>query len=233
MHLLEEPRHEDLFEIYENGPDVYVDHDKKDNDSAHPAALSPWKRFLDIAIALISLLFMLPTMLLAAFFIAATSRGPIFFRQTRTGHNGREFQILKFRSMYVMENGGEIRHATRGDKRVTPVGAILRATSVDELPQLINVLRGEMSLVGPRPHAISHDRLYGDLITEYSRRFAVKPGITGLAQVRGFRGDICDLSFMERRVQADCEYIERWTLRSDLAILLRTLPCLVRDRNAY
>jgi putative colanic acid biosynthesis UDP-glucose lipid carrier transferase len=233
MHLLEEPRHDDLLEIYESGQDFEVDHKNIEDDYAHPAALSPGKRSLDIAIAIVSLLFMLPTMLIAAFFIVTTSRGPIFFRQTRTGHNGREFQILKFRSMYVTENSGEIRHATRGDKRVTPVGAILRATSIDELPQLINVLRGEMSLVGPRPHAISHDRLYGDLIREYSKRFAVKPGITGLAQVRGYRGDICDLSFMERRVQADCEYIERWTLRSDVAILLRTLPCLVRDRNAY
>ena len=198
-----------------------------------PAALSKSKRMLDISVALSLLLLLIPSFCIIAALVYFTSPGPVFFRQRRTGLYGRPFQVLKFRSMYVMEDDAKVAHATRNDPRITRVGTWLRATSLDELPQLINVLRGDMSLVGPRPHAIAHDRFYGGLLETYSHRFAVRPGITGLAQVRGLRGEIHSLSCMRRRVMADCEYIQRWSLSGDIAILLRTLPCLVKDRNAY
>jgi len=197
------------------------------------AAASRPKRGLDFAVALVALVVTIPILIIAAILVRLGSDGPVLFKQTRTGLHGMPFQILKFRTMYVTEDGEAIRHATRRDSRVTPVGAILRATSIDELPQLINVLLGDMSLVGPRPHAVAHDRLYGKLLQDYAKRFAVKPGITGLAQVRGLRGEIHGLSCMERRIRADCEYIERWSLGSDIGILCRTLPLMVRDSRAY
>jgi len=198
-----------------------------------PAALSKSKRALDVCVALSLIVLLAPAFCIVAALVYFTCPGPVFFRQRRTGLYGKPFQVLKFRSMYVMEDGGTVAHATRNDARITPVGAWLRATSIDELPQLFNVLRGDMSLVGPRPHAIAHDRLYGELLEIYPRRFAVRPGITGLAQVRGLRGEIHSLSCMRRRVMADCEYIQRWSLTGDIVILLRTLPCIVKDRNAY
>ncbi|MDH7639185.1 sugar transferase [Sphingomonas oryzagri] len=223
----------------ENNPDAYDTvliqalPPSRWDECAAAAAVSPLKRGLDFAIALAALLVALPILAVAAILIRASSDGPILFRQTRTGLHGTPFQILKFRTMYVTEDGDAIRHATRRDSRVTPVGAFLRATSIDELPQLINVLLGDMSLVGPRPHAVAHDRLYGTLLQDYARRFAVKPGITGLAQIRGLRGEIHGLSCMERRVRADCEYIERWSVGADIGILCRTLPLMVRDTHAY
>jgi len=202
-------------------------------DDRATAAVSRLKRVLDFVIALFALVATMPILVIAAILVRCSSEGSVLFRQTRTGLHGRPFQILKFRTMYVTEDGDAIRHATRRDSRVTPIGAFLRATSVDELPQLINVLLGDMSLVGPRPHAVAHDRLYGKLLQDYAKRFAVKPGITGLAQVRGLRGEIHGLSCMERRVRADCEYIERWSLGADISILCRTLPLMVRDSRAY
>jgi putative colanic acid biosysnthesis UDP-glucose lipid carrier transferase len=199
----------------------------------HAAVISMTKRGFDIVVAGIALFILLPGLVIVAVLVRFSSPGPIFFRQQRTGYNGEPFNVLKFRTMYLNDDKGFIQHATKRDKRVTPIGGFLRATSIDELPQLINVLLGDMSLVGPRPHALPHDRHYGELIATYSKRFAVRPGITGLAQVRGLRGEIHDLSYMERRVAADCEYIESWTLMSDLQILLRTVPRLVRDPNAY
>ncbi len=198
----------------------------------HPANARS-KRALDIAVALLLVLLLLPVLLLVALLVATSSAGPVLFRQRRTGLNGRAFHVLKFRTMYVTEDGDGIRHATRRDARVTRIGAILRATSVDELPQLLNVLRGDMSLVGPRPHALAHDRHYGALVANYTVRFTVRPGMTGLAQVRGLRGEIHQLSCMERRILADCEYIARWSLAFDLAILLQTIPRMVRDSKAY
>ena len=141
--------------------------------------------------------------------------------------------IYKFRTMHVLEDGHNVRHASRDDPRVTRIGALFRQTSIDELPQLFNVLRGEMSLVGPRPHALAHDVLYSRLIPHYHRRFATKPGMTGLAQLRGFRGEIHSIACMRGRVDADCEYIERWSLRRDLGIMLRTVPLIVNDKRAY
>jgi putative colanic acid biosynthesis UDP-glucose lipid carrier transferase len=202
-------------------------------DEDATAAMSRTKRGLDFTIALLALLIALPTLMIVAILVRLSSDGPVFFKQQRTGLHGIPFQILKFRTMYVTEDGDVIRHAMRRDPRVTPVGAFLRATSIDELPQLINVLLGDMSLVGPRPHAVAHDRLYGSLLSDYARRFAVRPGITGLAQVRGLRGEIHSLTCMERRVRADCEYIERWSLAADLGILCRTVPLMVSDGRAY
>ena len=138
------------------------------------------------------------------------SHGPAF-RQHRKGFNGRPFAIYKFRTMTVCENGASIRQAQANDKRITPLGALLRSTSIDELPQLINVVRGEMSLVGPRPHAIAHDDEYSKLIANYAYRHHVKPGITGLAQVKGFRGETAELELMERRVDHDLWYIN-WSM---------------------
>jgi putative colanic acid biosynthesis UDP-glucose lipid carrier transferase len=202
-------------------------------DEAATAAVSRAKRGVDFTIALIALAIALPTLIVVAILVRLSSDGPILFRQRRTGLHGVPFQILKFRTMYVTEDGDVIRHTMRRDPRVTPVGTFLRATSIDELPQLINVLLGDMSLVGPRPHAVAHDRLYGGLLNDYAKRFAVRPGITGLAQVRGLRGEIHGLACMESRVRADCEYIERWTLTSDIGILCRTMPLMVRDGRAY
>jgi putative colanic acid biosynthesis UDP-glucose lipid carrier transferase len=196
-------------------------------------AYSRLKRALDIVASLLALLLFLPIFAVAAFLVRATSPGPIIFRQHRTGLGGQPFELLKFRTMHVTEDGEQIRHAMRGDRRVTRIGAILRATSVDELPQLINVLRGDMSLVGPRPHALAHDRHYGALIHGYAKRFMVKPGMTGLAQIRGLRGEIHELYSMERRVRADREYIASWSLACDLRIILLTLPRMLGDSHAY
>jgi putative colanic acid biosynthesis UDP-glucose lipid carrier transferase len=198
-----------------------------------PAACSRTKRALDIAASLLLCALLFPSLLLIALAVRSTSPGPIFFRQSRTGLNGRVFQVWKFRTMYVVEDGDGIAHATRNDARVTPLGALLRSTSIDELPQLLNVLVGDMSLVGPRPHAVAHDQRYGRLIGDYGKRFGVKPGMTGLAQIRGLRGEIHDLSCMVARVRADCEYIERWSLLFDVWIILQTIPRMIRDRNAY
>lgn len=198
----------------------------------HPATARS-KRLLDIHVAAILIVLVLPAMAMVALLVAMTSSGPVLFRQRRTGLNGQPFHVLKFRTMYVTEDGDAVRHATRRDARVTAIGALLRATSIDELPQLFNVLRGDMSLVGPRPHALAHDRHYGELLDNYTLRFAVRPGITGLAQVRGLRGEIHQLSCMERRIHADCEYIERWSLAFDLVIILQTIPRMLRDPKAY
>ena len=199
---------------------------------ARPAR-SRLKRAVDIVASLIALLLFLPIFAFAALMIRATSPGPIIFRQHRTGLGGQPFELLKFRTMRVTEDGERIRHARKGDSRVTRIGAFLRATSIDELPQLINVLRGDMSLVGPRPHALAHDRHYGALIHGYAKRFMVKPGITGLAQIRGLRGEIHELYSMERRVRADREYIASWSLGCDLRIILLTLPRMLGDPHAY
>ena len=191
------------------------------------------KRLFDIATAGSILLFLLPAFCLIALAIALDSKGPIFFRQRRTGLHGQPFTIYKFRSMKVLEDGADIRHATRDDDRVTRVGGFLRETSLDELPQLLNVLKGDMAMVGPRPHALAHDRHYGTLLPAYGGRFAVRPGLTGLAQIRGLRGEIRQLSCMADRVQADVEYAANWSFRHDLWIVMMTVPLLLKRVNAY
>jgi putative colanic acid biosynthesis UDP-glucose lipid carrier transferase len=203
--------------------------------AAAPArvAVSRAKRLLDVMGALLALILFLPLMLTIAGLISVESGGPVIFRQRRTGHQGRVFTILKFRTMTVAEDCGDVRQATRNDARVTPLGAVLRKLSFDELPQIINVLRGDMSLVGPRPHALAHDDHYGSLIPGYCDRFRAKPGLTGLAQVNGLRGEIDQPDAMDRRVAADNAYIETWSLRLDLAILARTAAVIFRDPRAY
>lgn len=191
------------------------------------------KRLFDILIAGLALAILSPLLLIVALAIVLECPGPVLFRQRRTGLNGKVFTILKFRSMNVLEDGERVLHARKDDARVTRVGAVIRATSLDELPQLLNVIRGDMSLVGPRPHALAHDLYYGGLLPHYAERFAVRPGLTGLAQVAGLRGEIHQLSCMARRVEADCDYASGWSFRDDLLILARTVPLLVRRTNAY
>jgi exopolysaccharide biosynthesis polyprenyl glycosylphosphotransferase len=174
-----------------------------------------------------------PLLLLASVAIKLDSAGPILFRQSRKGFNGKDFKIYKFRSMTVLEDGQTICQARRGDHRITRVGRILRTSSVDELPQLFNVLRGEMSLVGPRPHAIAHDNEYTETIANYAFRHHVKPGITGWAQVHGFRGETAKLDLMKKRVELDIWYINNWSLWLDLWIILLTCFEVTRGRNAY
>ncbi len=182
------------------------------------------KNLLDRVFASLILISVSPIMLVTALAVKLTSEGPVFFRQKRTGWNGDIFEIVKFRSMQInQEKAGKITQATRDDSRITPVGRLIRRTSIDELPQLFNVLNGTMSLVGPRPHAISHDNDYSQRIKHYFARMRIKPGITGLAQVRGFRGETAQLEEMRNRVESDLEYINTWTIGLDLIILFRTV----------
>lgn len=191
------------------------------------------KRLLDITVASAALLVLLPVLAAACVGIALESGRPIIFRQNRRGVCGRPFTILKFRTMSVQENGDKIVQACRNDPRVTKLGAILRRTSIDELPQLLNVIRGDMSIVGPRPHALAHDAYYGVLIRDYSRRHNVKPGLTGWAQVNGFRGETRDLHAMSERVRHDIWYIENWSIGLDIRIIARTAGCVLFQKQAY
>jgi lipopolysaccharide/colanic/teichoic acid biosynthesis glycosyltransferase len=196
-------------------------------------AKSRLKRALDLSVALIAVLLLLPLLILVAVAIRLESSGPILFRQRRTGLAGREITVLKFRTMKVMEDGEAIVQASRGDSRVTRVGYVLRRSSIDELPQLINVLRGNMSLVGPRPHAIAHDTFYQSQIRTYSQRFRAKPGITGLAQVNGLRGECVTVEAMERRVERDLQYINEWSIGRDLLIMVKTIAVVPFQVTAY
>jgi len=196
-------------------------------------AVDPGKRFIDVTVAGLALIFFAPVLLLAALWIKLESPGPVLFRQTRGGLNGRTFTIYKLRSMRCEENGDKVTQARRDDDRITKSGKLLRTTSIDELPQLLNVLKGDMSLVGPRPHAMAHDAYYGALISTYNMRFQAKPGLTGLAQIRGLRGGTTDVEDMAARIKADIAYIDGWSLMSDIRILLLTVPHLLMAENAY
>jgi undecaprenyl-phosphate galactose phosphotransferase/putative colanic acid biosynthesis UDP-glucose lipid carrier transferase len=182
-----------------------------------------FKRCFDAAAAASALLLVSPLMLLTALLIKLDSHGPVLFFQNRNGFNGRSFRIVKFRTMHVLEDGNSIRQATRADPRVTKLGRWLRRTNIDELPQLFNVLSGDMSLVGPRPHAIAHDSEYEKLIANYAFRNHVKPGITGWAQVNGYRGETPTTDLMAKRVELDLWYINNWSMWLDIAVLFRTL----------
>lgn len=175
----------------------------------------------------------LPLFAVVALAIKATSKGPVFFIQRRHGLNHKVINVYKFRTMRTMENGSDVRQASRDDSRVTSVGWFLRRTSLDELPQVINVLKGEMSLVGPRPHAVVHNEEYGDRLERYSNRHQVKPGITGWAQVNGFRGETKDHDLMKMRVMHDLYYITHWSFWFDLKIMLMTPIYGLINRNAY
>lgn len=191
------------------------------------------KRSIDIGIASIALLFAAPFLAIVAVAIKIDSSGPVFFRQRRNGCRGRQFRIVKFRTMTVMEDGDVVPQAARDDRRVTRVGRLLRKSSIDELPQLWNVLRGDMSLVGPRPHAVAHDDLYAKLIENYELRQHVKPGITGWAQVNGLRGETPTVDLMYRRIEFDLWYAANCSLALDLLILARTPFALMRQDLAY
>ena len=191
------------------------------------------KRLTDIALSVMILLLFLPLLLLIAIMVKASSPGPIIFKQRRYGLDGREIAVYKFRTMSVTEDGAEIRQASKTDNRITRIGGILRRTSMDELPQLINVLQGRMSLVGPRPHAVAHNEEYRKLIKGYLVRHKVLPGITGLAQVNGCRGETSQLEEMEARVNYDLDYLRRWTPMLDIKIILLTAVKIFRDDKAY
>jgi putative colanic acid biosynthesis UDP-glucose lipid carrier transferase len=191
------------------------------------------KRVIDLVVGSVLLACASIPMLLIAAAIKLTSPGPAIFKQKRYGLDGRPIEVWKFRSMRVCENGPVVTQATKHDPRVTPLGAILRKTSLDELPQLINVLQGTMSLVGPRPHANAHNELYRKQVQGYMLRHKVKPGITGLAQVSGWRGETDTLEKMQRRVECDHQYIRNWSPWLDLKILARTILVVVSRQNAY
>ena len=186
------------------------------------AARNPIKRLIDVFGAAVGLLLLAPMLILVSLMIMLESPGNPVFQQRRTGHGGKPFVIYKFRSMRVQEDGDTIVQASRVDERVTGVGSLIRRTSIDELPQLFNVLKGEMSLVGPRPHALAHDVFYGERVPDYDLRFLVKPGLTGLAQVSGLRGRTEDVAAMAARVEKDLEYIAEWSVLTDIKILCKT-----------
>jgi len=191
------------------------------------------KRGVDVTIASLAVVLLLPLLLLLSLAIVFDSRGPVLFRQTRCGLAGKPFRIFKFRTMRVLEDGPEVSQAVRKDDRVTRLGRFLRRTSLDELPQLLNVLKGEMSLVGPRPHALAHDEYYADQIENYQLRQHVKPGLTGWAQVNGHRGETPTVDLMHHRIDYDLWYAANASLSLDVLILFRTLPALFGHRNAY
>ena len=201
------------------------------------AALSPTeqavKRGIDVVLSLLGLIVLSPLLLAAAIAIRLDSRGPALFRQTRHGFNGRPFRIYKFRTMTVMENGDVVQQAQKSDKRVTRVGRWLRRYSIDELPQLLNVFLGDMSLVGPRPHASAHERHFTSVIEKYAFRHHVKSGMTGWAQVHGARGETDTLDKMQRRVELDIWYINNWSIWLDFSVMIRTVLVVFTGDNAH
>lgn len=205
--------------------------------SVHKKPISGWSVLLkmieDYTLAALGTIVFLPAMAVIALAIKLDSKGPVIFRQRRHGWNHEIIEVWKFRTMTVLEDGGTVVQVTRNDKRVTRVGRFLRRTSLDELPQLFNVLKGDMSLVGPRPHAIAHNDHYSKILEDYACRHRVKPGITGWAQVNGFRGETAEQDMMFRRVQYDLEYIENWSIGFDLEILFMTPLYGFISKQAY
>ncbi|PWQ98708.1 undecaprenyl-phosphate glucose phosphotransferase [Leucothrix arctica] len=191
------------------------------------------KRIEDLTIASVLLVLLSPVFAIVAYLIKSDSKGPVFFKQKRYGIDGKEILVWKFRSMSVTENGGEVKQAQRTDPRVTKIGAFIRKTSIDELPQLINVLQGTMSLVGPRPHAVAHNEFYRSKVMGYMARHKMHPGITGWAQVNGSRGETVEVRDMEERIRYDLEYIKHWSLGLDFKILFRTISTVLNTKNTY
>lgn len=191
------------------------------------------KRAEDILLSSIALLLLALPLLIIGAAVKLTSKGPVLFKQDRYGLNGRKIKVWKFRSMRVMENDAVVTQASKNDPRITPVGAFLRKTSLDELPQFINVLTGDMSVIGPRPHAVSHNEEYRRLVSYYMLRHKVKPGITGWAQVNGWRGETDSIDKMEKRIEFDLEYIRNWSLWMDFKIIIFTVMRSFTDKNAY
>ena len=191
------------------------------------------KRVSDIILGSIIVVLISPILLTLAIGVKLSSPGPAIFRQKRNGLDGEEIIVYKFRSMRSQDNGTVVKQATKGDSRITPFGAFIRRTSLDELPQFINVLQGRMSIVGPRPHAVAHNEEYRRLIKAYMVRHKVRPGITGWAQVNGYRGETETIDKMQARVEFDLEYLRNWSLGLDLQIIIRTIRLMIFDRNAY
>jgi putative colanic acid biosynthesis UDP-glucose lipid carrier transferase len=191
------------------------------------------KRLEDIILSVAALTILSIPLLCIALGVKLTSKGPVFFKQDRYGLNGRKIKVWKFRTMMVMENDDVVTQATKGDPRVTRFGAFLRRTSLDELPQFFNVLFGDMSAIGPRPHAVAHNEQYRKLVNYYMLRHKVKPGITGWAQVNGWRGEIDTIDKMQKRVQFDLEYIRNWSLWLDFRIIVYTIMRSFNDKNVY
>jgi putative colanic acid biosynthesis UDP-glucose lipid carrier transferase len=191
------------------------------------------KRGSDLLLALLFIVLAAPLMLVLALGVKLSSPGPAIFQQRRNGLGGEAIVIYKFRSMRTLDDGPQVQQARRGDPRVTRFGALLRRTSLDELPQLFNVLQGRMSIVGPRPHAVAHNEQYAQIIKAYTVRHKVRPGITGWAQVNGFRGETDTLDKMRARVEFDLDYLRNWSLALDLHIILRTVATVLWDRKAY
>ncbi|WP_371369254.1 undecaprenyl-phosphate glucose phosphotransferase [Pseudomonas sp. QL9] len=202
-------------------------------DSPMTGANTVIKRLEDVILSAMILCLIAVPMLLISAAVKLSSPGPVFFRQKRYGIDGRPIEVWKFRSMRVMENGADVVQATRGDDRITPVGAFLRRTSLDELPQFINVLLGDMSIVGPRPHAVAHNEEYRGQISSYMLRHKVKPGITGWAQINGWRGETDTLDKMQKRIEHDLAYIHNWSLWWDLKIVFLTVFKGFVHKNAY
>jgi putative colanic acid biosynthesis UDP-glucose lipid carrier transferase len=192
-----------------------------------------FKRVSDIVLATLILIMITPVLLIIAVAVKIGSPGPVIFKQRRCGLDGREIVVYKFRSMTVTEDGNTIVQAKVNDARITPLGALLRRTSLDELPQFLNVLQGRMSVVGPRPHAVAHNEQYRKLIKGYMVRHKVKPGITGWAQINGFRGETNTLDKMEGRIDFDLDYLRNWSLRLDLYIIYKTISLVLKDQKAY
>ena len=191
------------------------------------------KRLIDIGVSVSFLVLGSPLLLLIALAVKLSSPGPVVFGQRRYGLDGHEITVYKFRTMNVTEDGAQIPQASRSDSRITPIGRFLRRYSLDELPQFINVLQGRMSLVGPRPHAVAHNEQYRTLIKGYMVRHKVRPGITGLAQINGARGETSKLEDMEARIKLDLEYLRGWSPLLDLKIMVRTVVKIFRDDQAY
>ena len=191
------------------------------------------KRLSDIVLSLLIVLLISPILLTVALLVKTSSPGPIIFKQRRYGLDGKEIIVYKFRSMTVCEDGPNVPQARKGDARFTPIGGFLRKTSLDELPQFLNVLQGRMSIVGPRPHAVAHNELYRKLIKGYMVRHKVKPGITGWAQVNGYRGETETLDKMQGRIDFDLEYLRNWSLKLDLYIIIRTVFLVFKDASAH
>ncbi|NIZ07449.1 undecaprenyl-phosphate glucose phosphotransferase [Pseudoalteromonas sp. HF66] len=191
------------------------------------------KRIEDIVLSTLILIMISPVLLGLALAVKFTSKGPVFFKQNRYGIDGKPIKVWKFRSMNVMEDGAKVTQATKNDSRFTPIGQFIRKTSLDELPQFINVLQGQMSIVGPRPHAVAHNEEYRKLVDGYMLRHKVKPGITGWAQINGWRGETDTLDKMEKRIEFDLEYIRNWSLLFDLKIVFLTIFKGFINKNAY
>jgi putative colanic acid biosynthesis UDP-glucose lipid carrier transferase len=191
------------------------------------------KRCSDVVLSLLIVALISPLLLLLAVLVKLNSPGPVIFKQRRYGLNGEEIIVYKFRTMTVIEDGDAIQQCTKDDKRVTRLGAFMRRTSLDELPQFINVLQGRMSIVGPRPHAVAHNEMYRKLIKGYMQRHKVSPGITGWAQVNGLRGETLTLDKMKARIDYDLEYLRNWSLRLDLFIIAKTVWVVLQRKNAY